>query len=162
IYRIKRTLFSPQRPDAFNSLRCLTYFREDRGRMSQLLLLMGLSMLAGILQAWPLAVLVDSIVAPAAPQGWIHRMFTTLLPHSGLGQTFGLGAAALMLGVSQQLLVMRQKLLHAQVNYGAVLRMRQELFRWVQAIHLDFHCSRPLGDTVFRLTTDTFGCQAVL
>ena len=162
IYRIKRTLLSAQQLDAFNSLRCLSYFSAERARLSRLLILMGLSMLAGILQAWPLAVLVDSIAAPGARQGWIHRMFTTWMPQGGLGQMIGLSATALVLGVSQQLLIMRQKLLHARVNYGAVLRMRQELFRWVQAMHLEFHCSRPLGDTVFRLTTDTFGCQAVL
>ena len=162
IHRITRTLFSPERPDAFATFRCLSYFSEDRVRIARLLSLMGLSMLAGILQAWPLAVLVDSVVAPAAPHGWIQRIFTAWLPQSGAAQTFGLGAAALFLGLTQQLLFMRQKILQARINYAAVLRMREELFRWLQAMHLDFHCSRPLGDTVFRLTTDTFGCQAVL
>lgn len=128
----------------------------------QLLVLLGAAMLASILQAWPLAILIDSLIAPSSARGWVHRLFTSWLPENGLGLIAGLAIAAFLLGLTQQLLATKQKLLQARLNYAGVLRLRNELFRRLQAMHLDFHASRPLGDTVFRLTTDTFGCQAVL
>lgn len=162
IHRIQRTLIAPARPDVLTTIRCLSFFSDDGARLLQLLCLMAGSTLTGILQAWPLAILIDSLIAPAAPQGWVHRLFTAWLPERGPGLILGLALVAFVLGLTQQLLAQRQKLLHAKINYAGVLRMRQQLFRRLQAMHLDFHGSRPLGDTVFRLTTDTFGCQAVL
>lgn len=50
----------------------------------------------------------------------------------------------------------------ARIHYNGLLRVRYDLYRKLQALHLDYHRSQPVGDALFRLTTDTFGCQAVL
>ena len=67
--------------------RAASYFAEDRKAIILLLALTSLSTLIGIIQAWPLAVLIDSLVAPAAEKTWAHRLFLAALPHSPLGQT---------------------------------------------------------------------------
>src|SRR5947209_756479 len=42
------------------------------------------------------------------------------------------------------------------------MRVRCELYRKLQALNLAYHRSQPQGDAIYRLSTDTFGCQNVL
>jgi ATP-binding cassette, subfamily B, bacterial len=142
-------------------LRCLAYFRNDKVPIVVLSSVIALSLSAGILQAWPLAVLIDSVVAPDDPQDWLHRLFLAWLPKTPTGQIAGLAAIALVLRILQEVFTAAQKLLQTRLTYTGVLRMRCDLYRKLQIMHLDFHRSRPLGDTIFRLTWDTFGCQTV-
>ena len=39
------------------------------------------------------------------------------------------------------------------------MRVRCDLYRKLQAMSLAYHRARPQGDTIYRLTSDTFGCQ---
>jgi ATP-binding cassette, subfamily B, bacterial len=141
--------------------RCLGYFSGDKPAIVVLFIAIALSMAAGILQAWPLAVLVDSVVAPNDPQDWLHHLFLAWLPKTPTGQIAGLAAIALVLRVLQEVFAAAQKLLQTRLSYTGVLQMRCDLYRKLQIMHLDFHRSRPLGDTIFRLTWETFGCQTV-
>ena len=142
--------------------RAASYFAEDRKTVALLLALTSLSTLVSILQAWPLAILIDALIAPVTERTWAHRLFLTPLPHSPLGQIAGLAAIALALRLIQEILATGRKLLHSRINYNGVLRVRCDLFRKFQTMHLAFHRSQPVGDAIHRLTTDTFGCQMVL
>jgi ABC-type multidrug transport system fused ATPase/permease subunit len=149
-------------PKARSVCQSLWYFQDDKPAILLLAIFMGLSTLTGMLQAWPLAILIDSVVVAAAHDDWAHRVFLGPLPRSPAGQIIGLAVIALGLRLLQELLATMQKLLQSRINYAGVLRMRCDLFRKLQAMHLDYHRSLPLGDTIYRLTTDTFGCQTVL
>jgi ABC-type multidrug transport system fused ATPase/permease subunit len=143
-------------------IRSGSYFAEDRQRICLLFILTSLSTLVGILQAWPLAILIDSLVASSPQHPWAHELFLARLPESPLGRIAGLGASALALRLLQEILATGRKLLHSRINCSGVLRLRQDLFRKLQALHLGYHRSQPIGDAIYRLTTDTFGCQEVL
>ncbi|HEY6198926.1 MAG TPA: ABC transporter ATP-binding protein [Candidatus Binatia bacterium] len=148
--------------DRRHVLRCLSYFRDDTKAIVFLVALMTISVLISILQAWPLAVLVDTLVGSPARNDYIHRLFLAWLPHEPLMQIVGLAAIALGLRLIQELFGVVKKLLGARINYNGVLRLRHDFFRKLQQMHLSYHRARPMGDAVFRLTTDTLGCQMVL
>ncbi|HTM10851.1 MAG TPA: ABC transporter ATP-binding protein [Verrucomicrobiae bacterium] len=148
--------------DRKNVLRSLSYFRDDRKAIVFLIALMTISVLVSILQAWPLAVLVDTLVASPARHDLIHRFFLAWLPRSPLLQIAGLAATALGLRLVQELIGVVKKLLGARINYNGVLRLRYDFFRKLQQMHLAFHRAWPMGDSVFRLTTDTHGCEMLL
>jgi ATP-binding cassette subfamily B protein len=142
--------------------RILGYFREDH---RALLLLIGLtcaSTAVGLLQAWPLAVMIDTLVSTAPAKGWIHRWFLAPLPDQPLLQVAGLAVIALALRVVQELLNAARKLLRTRIEHNGVLRLRCDLFRKMQALHLDYHRTQPLGDGIYRLTADTHGSALVL
>jgi ATP-binding cassette, subfamily B, bacterial len=142
--------------------RAIGYFRQDRGSLYLLIALTALSTAIGLLQAWPLAVMIDTLIATTPSNDWIHHWFLAPLPKAPLMQIGGLAAIALALRLIQELLSAVRKLLRSRIEYKGVLRVRCDLFRKMQALHLGYHRSQPLGDSIYRLTTDTFGCAMVL
>lgn len=143
-------------------LRSLGYFREDSTLVIFLLILMGFSALLGLLQAWPLAVLVDSAVGTPADNNWMQRVFLMTFPNAPLAQIVALAVTALILRLLQEFVGTARRLVDLQVQYNGLMRARCDLYRKLQAMHIAYHRSQPLGDALFRLTTDTFGCHAVL
>jgi subfamily B ATP-binding cassette protein MsbA len=143
-------------------IRCIGYFREDRAALYLLVGMTAMSTAIGLLQAWPLAVMIDTLIASSPANDWIHRWFLAPLPQAPMMQIAGLAAIALGLRLIQELLAAGRKLLRSRVEYKGVLRVRCDLFRKMQALHLGYHRSQSLGDSIFRLTTDTFGCAMVL
>ncbi len=159
---INRILFFGGSADRQLVLRSLSYFQQDAPAIIALVALMSLSTVIGILQAWPLAILVDTLVQSTAQHDWIYRLFLSWAPEKPLVQIAALALTALGLRLVQEALGVAKKLLHSRINYNGVLRLRCDFFRKLQALHLAFHRSQPLGDSVYRLTTDTSGCQVVL
>ena len=47
------------------------------------------SIAVGLLQAWPMAVLVDAVLTPAPRYGWVHKLFLVMLPRNMLAQVIG-------------------------------------------------------------------------
>jgi ABC-type multidrug transport system fused ATPase/permease subunit len=142
--------------------RSVSYFHPDRRSIYLLVVLTGISTAVGMLQAWPLAVLIDSLAGTPPSNDAIHSWFWALLPHSTVGQIVGLALIALTLRLIQEALGMIRKMLRSRIDYRGVLRLRCDLFRKMQALHIGYHRSQPIGDGIFRLNTDTFGCMHVL
>ncbi len=143
-------------------LRALAYFRADWVKILCLLVLIALSTLLGLLQVWPLGILVDSVMSPAHKDDGIHRLFLALLPSDRLRQIIGLAAIALLLRLMQELLNVARALLNLHVGYGGLMRVRFDLFQKLQELSLAYHKSQPQGDVINRLSSDTFGCQTML
>src|SRR4051812_35557198 len=70
--------------------RALAYFRPDWPLIAIWLLLIGISTGVGMLMAWPMAILIDSVLGSSAPQDFLHRVFLARLPSSRVGQIIGL------------------------------------------------------------------------
>jgi ABC-type multidrug transport system fused ATPase/permease subunit len=143
-------------------LRALRYFRPDLRRILLLLLLIGLSTGLALLVAWPMAVLVDSVISPHPKSDRVHQLFLSILPDHRLGQVVGLAIMGLLIKLMQDLLSMLQAVQRHQVDYNGLMRVRCDLYRKLQALNLDYHRSHPQGDAIYRLSSDTFGCQTIL
>ncbi len=144
-------------------LRALSYFRPDRSLVLLWMLLIGLSTAVGLLAAWPMAILVDSVLSVSpAPPGAIHRLFLGPLPSTRLGQIVGLAVIGLALKLTLDLLTAAQSFVSNQVNYNGLMRVRCDLYRKLQALNLGYHRSQPQGDAIYRLSSDTYGCQNIL
>ena len=53
-------------------LRSISYFRKDLWLIATLLVLIGASVLLNLLNAWPMAILVDTVLSPTPKPNWIH------------------------------------------------------------------------------------------
>ncbi|HEX7228249.1 MAG TPA: ABC transporter ATP-binding protein [Candidatus Binatia bacterium] len=142
--------------------RAVHYFRDDLRLILFLLSLTACSTALGLLQAWPLAVLVDSALGTPSSESWMHRLFLAPLPEDPIKRIIGLGIMALLLRFAHELIAMARRLITPRIHYNGLLRVRGDLYRKLQGMHLDYHRSRPMSDSLFRLTTDTLGFQAVL
>lgn len=157
-----KVLAALETPAIRDARRATSYFRDDLPLIALLLLLTGLATALGLLQAWPLAVLVDSALLSGKADSWMHRLFLAPLPDHPVQRIVGLGLMALLLRLLQELVCMARRLLAPHIHYNGLLRVRGDLYRKLQAMHLDYHRSRPVGDPLFRLTSDALGCQSVL
>jgi ABC-type multidrug transport system fused ATPase/permease subunit len=142
--------------------RAIRYFRDDLHLILLLLSLTACSTALGLLQAWPLAVLVDSALGTPSPDSWMHRLFLAPLPEDPIRRIVGLGIMALLLRFAHELIAMARRLLTPRIHYNGLLRVRGDLYRKLQGMNLDYHRSQPMSDSLFRVTTDTLGFQAVL
>jgi ATP-binding cassette subfamily B protein len=143
-------------------LRAVSYFRQDWPLVVTLLAVILLSSALGLLFAWPMAILVDSVLGGPAKTGFVHRLFLAPLPDSRLGQIIGLALIALALKLGQELLSVAQAVVANKINYNGLMRVRCDLYRKLQALNLAYHKSRPQGDAIYRLSSDTFACQTIL
>jgi hypothetical protein len=109
-------------------LRSLGYFRKDSRLLIFLLILMGSSALLGLLQAWPLAVLVDSVVGTPAENDWMQQVFSITFPNAPLARIVALAVTALVLRLLQEFIGTARRLVNLQVQYNGrrrrVLAMR--------------------------------------
>ena len=142
--------------------RALGYFRPDLPKLLLLFALIGVSTLLGLAQVWPLAILVDSVLSPQSHAHFAERWLPEWLAENRPVQIAALAAATLVLRLLQELVNMVRGMLQLQINNRGLLRVRCDLFRKLQALNLHFHRSQPQGDAIYRLSTDTQGCQAIL
>jgi ABC-type multidrug transport system fused ATPase/permease subunit len=143
--------------------RCLSYFRDDLGKIILNYVLIGVGTLLGLLQAFPLAILIDAIIADKESDRWIDRVFFWWVQdYDKTTQIILLAAAILALVLASEVLRTIQTLLNILVGYNGLLRVRCELFRKLQILSLAYHKSQPQGDAIYRLTWDTFGFQTIL
>ena len=146
--------------------RALAYFKPDLKLIVALLGVIGLGTCVGLLTAWPMAVLLDSVLVKggdaAPPRDFFHRLFLAPLPRSQIGQIVGLALIGLLLKLGQDLIGTAQTIVTNRINYNGLLRVRGELFRKLQAMHQSYHREQPLGDAIYRLSSDTYGCQTIL
>src|SRR5437868_4457471 len=77
-------------------LRAMSYFRRDWRLLAVWGVLLGVSTIVGLLIAWPMAVLVDSVLSPHPPSDWVHKLFLAPLPSGTVGRIVGLAAIGLV------------------------------------------------------------------
>ena len=143
-------------------LRALSYYKGETLRITALLLMIAAFAAASTLQVYPIMILVDNLFGTLKPQNWFARAFFALAPEGKVAQIIWLTIVFLGLRLLQELLSMFQTLLGIRVGYGALMRVRCDLFRKLQQLSLAYHKSQPQGDAIYRLSWDTYGVQTVV
>ncbi len=141
--------------------RALNYYREEAVRVVLLLVMIAISTLSATLQVYPLAILVDYF-NNLKGAGWVSRAFFGFTPDGPIPTIIGIGVFYLILKLAEEVLRMFQTLLSIRVGYGALMRVRCDLFRKLQELSLAYHKSQPQGDAIYRLSWDTYGVQTVV
>src|SRR5579872_5976725 len=149
-------------------LRAIAYFREDLPLIVASLVLIVLSTLAGLLQPYLVAILIDGILGTNANKLWVYRGFFHITRPVGVergnlkGEIIVLAVAAVTMRVAQELLSMAMRLIGVNIGYNGLIRVRCDLFRKLQQLSLGYHRSQPQGDAIYRLSYDTGGFQTIL
>ncbi len=143
-------------------LRTLTYFRQEMGKIILSLVLIGLSTLSNLLQPFLLAILIDSVFQATPSSHWVHRGFLAIAPVDRWGQILYLAIAAVLLRLLQEALAMFQRMLNWRIGNNGMLRVRCDLYSKLQQLSLAYHKSQPQGDSIYRLSYDTWGFVTIL
>jgi subfamily B ATP-binding cassette protein MsbA len=140
----------------------MRYFVADWAWMVVLVGLIGVSVCVGLLEAWPFAVLIDSVLTSQPKSDVVHTFFLALLPADRVGQVVGLVAIGLVLHMIGYLAWFGRVMINCHLNYRGTTRVRYDLFRKLQQLGLTYHRSRPQGDAIYRLTTDAAGPWGIM
>src|SRR3954452_2422717 len=143
-------------------LRALSYFRADWPLVGVLLVTIAASTAVGLATAWPMAILIDSVLAAPTKSDWAHRVLLGILPSNPVGRIVGLGVCGLVFKLLQDGLSVAQTIVSNHINYNGLMRVRCELYRKLQSLSLGYHRRRPQGDAIYRVSSDTFGFQTIL
>jgi subfamily B ATP-binding cassette protein MsbA len=142
--------------------RSMRYFLADWAWTAVLVGLIGVSVCVGLLEAWPFAVLIDSVLTSKPNSDVVHTFFLTILPADKVGQVVGLVAIGMVLHIIGYLAWFGRVMINYHLNYRGTTRVRYDLFRKLQQLGLTYHRSRPQGDAIYRLTTDAAGPWGIM
>ena len=140
--------------------RAMGFFRDDAGKIGLSAALIVLSSLAGLLQPFPIMILLGAVLKRERDH-WAYRAFYKVAPDDSFaGQIAVLVGLTLGLRLVQELLQMWQGTLKVTIGYNGLVRARAALFRKLQQLSLGYHRSHPQGDAIYRLTQSTTGVHA--
>ena len=146
--------------------RAISYYRADLPKLSALLAMSFVAMGLGLLAPWPLAVLIDTVLAGPSKTGaastGIHHYLLAFLPANVTGQIIGLAAMLLAIKGAQELLKLAVTMTQASLNFGVLMRVRRGLFDKFQSMTPLEHGKLPEGDAVIRLCYDANGPATVV
>ena len=136
--------------------RILGYYRPFAGRILGAFLLLGVATGLNLLKPWPLKFVVDSVLV--SPQGSIAVPF---LPGTwSFAAALALACGALI-GIHLLWGAVNLAQTYALIEIGlkALLRVRTELYAYLQSLPLRFHDARRSTDSSFRVAYDAQAIQ---
>lgn len=137
---------------------------ETRGVLLGLLLVLGASG-AALLQPWPLKLVLDCVLQDRPVPAWLGNALHWVAPAGFANSKTGL-LLALCLGLLViELLMGALNISSAYLLHSVALRMvfklRCALFDHLQRLSLGFHDRRAVGDSLYRITWDSYCLQAI-
>jgi ABC-type multidrug transport system fused ATPase/permease subunit len=140
-------------------VRATRYFRDDLGRIILSTVLIGISAVTTLAQPLPLGILIDAVLEPKKDVTRLDNLFLHLAPYSRATQVLILASSVLLLRLIQEGVDLVNGVLKIKVGYSGLLHVRRDLYRKFQELSISYHRSRPQGDAIYRLITDTNGFQ---
>jgi ATP-binding cassette, subfamily B, bacterial len=146
------------------TLRALRYFRPDGWLIAIWLTAILLQVILGLLQAWPTAILVDTVLSPTPNYHWdfMHRLFLSLLPTSMIWQVICLTMIGMLMAITQSALGWARRISNRRIELNGTLRARCDLYHKLQELGPAYQHSQLKGDSVYRVSTDVEGCRIIL
>ena len=139
--------------------RVLLYYRPF---LPPTLLALAISLVTvglNLLKPWPFKVIVDQIL-PHAGHSQVTLPWLRTIP-SARGQVFALAAVLVVVTLLAGLLGLWSSFLFVRVGLQALLKLRTELFAYLQSLPLKFHDARRSSDSSFRIAYDSQSVQTI-
>ena len=143
-------------------VRSISYFRRDLKLIAILFFLIGASVVLGLLNAWPMAILVDTVLSQTPHSNWIQRLFLAPFGERRLNRIIGMAIVGMIIKILSETVIMLRTMLNYRIKYNGTMRVRTELYDKLQALSLGWHGSRSQGDAIYRLSYDSLGPWGVI
>lgn len=143
-------------------LRLLRYARPYLRSLVVLLVLMALSVALGLLSPWPMKLLVDNVLGDLAMPGWVASVLDVLPgPEGKEGLLVWVVIATIFLFAAGTAISMVNQFVDVRFSHKMAFELAADLFLHMQKLSLTFHNRRPVGDSMSRITGDTY-CVEIL
>jgi len=141
--------------------RALRYFRPflPETALGTVLMLAGIGL--NLLKPWPFKVIVDEILSTGKPHPVTAMLKRWMGPLSGPGVILWLCLAIVTVNFLASLLNMVTNLIFVRVGLQSLLKLRTELYSYLQALPLKYHDARRSTDSSFRVAYDSQAIQSI-
>ncbi len=140
--------------------RILSYYRPHLGGIAASLALTLGGVALGILKPWPVKWVIDGLLTPLLNMGntggALESFFRGLTPLQAL---LVAGGALVAISLTAGAIGFFNHLLSVKIGLKALLRLRTELYSYLQHLPLHFHDRRRSGDSTFRVAYDAQAVQ---
>jgi ATP-binding cassette subfamily B protein len=140
----------------------ISYFRRDAALIGFLFLMIGVSVILNLLYAWPIAILVDTVLNVTPHENWIHKLLLAPFGESKIAQVLGMAFLEMLIKILQETVWMVRLMLSSQIKCNGTARVRTELYEKLQNLSLSWYRTRSQGDTIYRLSYDSLGPWGIL
>ncbi|MGB0909310.1 MAG: ABC transporter ATP-binding protein [Nitrospirales bacterium] len=129
-----------------------------------LVLLLGSGI--ALLQPWPLKLVVDSVLGTHPPPEFLEYLTTFFTSHTTIftdqkfALLFLLSAGVLLIQVLMGSFTVLSTYILVAIGLRMVFRLRCRLFDHLQRLSLAFHDTTTVGDSLYRVTWDTYCVQS--
>jgi ABC-type multidrug transport system fused ATPase/permease subunit len=134
--------------------RLLRYMLPYRYQMAAVVGFTIFQSLLGLLGPWPFKFLIDSGFGHKRLPGFITAVLPFLPGHRVAIAVFAL-LAGVLLGLLASAVGIASDYMKNSVNRGMVVDYKTDLFRHMQRLSLTYHDRHPIGDSMYRIETDT-------
>ena len=134
----------------------LSFLRPYRGRLALFSVLLLFQVALGVLQPWPLAIVLDYVLAgralPSAVAGWV----TWVTQGSRVTLLVMVVVVGVVLNLVNQFVTLHAVQLQMWTGQRLVYDLRYKLFQHLQSLGLHHHVTTNTGDAVYRIDVDAY------
>ena len=124
--------------------------------------LLIVSTLVSLTPPWMLKLIIDGFLGDEPVPGFLNRLATALsVSHYKIALLTVLAGGLLLMQLVSALATVYSMYLLVAVGLRMVFRLRCELFGHIQKLSLRFHDSTTVGDSLYRVTWDSYAAQAL-
>jgi subfamily B ATP-binding cassette protein MsbA len=118
--------------------------------------------LAGLLEPWPLKIVLDNVVKQKALSGWLNRLVLNSAGNDSLTILKFAAIMALGIAVVGSLSAYAEKYLTTSVGQWVMHDLRRSVYFHIQRLSLAYHDRRQTGDLISRVTSDIDAIQSFI
>jgi subfamily B ATP-binding cassette protein MsbA len=148
--------------DPKGGLSTLDLLRPHRRELWFGLLAIAGESIAGLLEPWPLKIVLDDLLQGKNQHGWLHRLITDTAGSAPRNVLIFACAAVLIIAVVDAVCTYSEKSLTTNVGQWVAHDLRRTIYTHVQRLSLAYHDRQPTGDLISRVTVDIDAIQSFI
>ena len=118
--------------------------------------------IAGLLEPWPLKIVLDDLLQGKNQHGWLHRLISATAGSAPRNVLIFACIAVLVIAVTDALCTYGEKYLTTNVGQWVAHDLRRTIYTHVQRLSLAYHDQQPTGDLISRVTVDIDSIQSFI
>ena len=117
---------------------------------------------AGLLEPWPLKIVLDNVLQGKGKHGWLDKFIEHAAGTTPRNMLFFACGAVLVIALIDAVCTYSEKYLTTNVGQWVAHDLRRTIYTHVQRLSLAYHDQQPTGDLISRVTVDIDAIQSFI
>jgi len=143
-------------------LNILALLRPHRRQLWLGLLAITGESIAGLLEPWPLKIVLDDLLQGKNQHGWLHSAIVATAGPAPRNVLMFACIGVLIIAIAEAFCTYAEKYLTTNVGQWIAHDLRRTIYTHVQRLSLAYHDQQPTGDLISRVTVDIDSIQSFI